>query len=177
MSGRDPSSLSDSNLNRFLFADIGPESNGMTLSVLSAFARLGSDPWGEAHRLAGLPRAEAADNLARTIAGMPASTWSLPDAAAIAARLIVLLPGRSGQGTAAKPERGPRGHHDGPSGGALPQSGRARYLRIGLLLACMALGTVFTVQALTDRGSTARDGSGVASFDSIPVPVTGSARH
>ena len=64
----------------------------MTLSVLSALARLGMDPWQEAGRLAKLPRTAAVEGLARTIAAMPASVWPLPDATAIAARLVALLP-------------------------------------------------------------------------------------
>jgi hypothetical protein len=86
--------LQRSDLNPFLFADIGTEANGMTLSVLSALARRGSDPWLEASRLAGLPKAEAADTLAGMIAGMPRSLWTLPEAVEIAARLIGLLPAR-----------------------------------------------------------------------------------
>ena len=84
--------LRGTGLNDFLFADVGIEANGMTLSVVSIFARQGSDPWREAGRLAELPKAEATSSLARTIAGMPQSLWSLSDAAPIAARLIELLP-------------------------------------------------------------------------------------
>jgi hypothetical protein len=90
----DVTTLQRSDLNQFLFADIGTEANGTTLSVLSVFARRGSDPWTEAGRLAGLPKAEATDSLARMIAGMPNSLWALPDAAAIAVRLIGMLPAR-----------------------------------------------------------------------------------
>jgi hypothetical protein len=91
----DATALQRSDLNQFLFADIGTEANGMTLSVLSVFARGGADPWTEAGRLAALPKADAVDSLARMIAGMPASLWALPEAVAIAARLIGLLPARS----------------------------------------------------------------------------------
>jgi hypothetical protein len=90
----DTTALQRSDLNKFLFADIGTEANGMTLSVLSVFARQGNDPWSEAGRLATLPRAAAAESLARMIAGMPMSLWPLPDALAIAVRLIGLLPVR-----------------------------------------------------------------------------------
>ncbi len=85
--------LQNSNLNRFLHAGVGTEASGMTLSVLSALARLGMDPWQEAGRLARLPRKAAVDGLAQTIAGMPASRWSLLDATPIAERLVALLPG------------------------------------------------------------------------------------
>ncbi len=72
----------------------------MVLSVLSALARLGMDPWQEAGRLATLPRSAAVEGLARIIAGMPASRWSLPDATSIAARLVALLPARGGDPSA-----------------------------------------------------------------------------
>jgi hypothetical protein len=90
----DVTALQRSDLNRFLFADIGTEANGMTLSVMSVFARRGADPWTEASRLAALPKADAADSLANMIAGMPKSLWPLPDAIEIAVRLIGLLPAR-----------------------------------------------------------------------------------
>jgi hypothetical protein len=44
--------LRNSDLNKFLFADVGSEPNGMTLSVVSLLARLGHDPWREAGQLA-----------------------------------------------------------------------------------------------------------------------------
>lgn len=94
MTQQDAFALSRSNLNGFLFADIGVERSGMPLSVISALARQGLDPWQEAERLAKEPRTVATDGLARLIAAMPASLWSLPDATAIAARLVSLLPGR-----------------------------------------------------------------------------------
>jgi hypothetical protein len=94
----DVTALQRSDLNQFLFADVGTEASGMTLSVVSVLARQGSDPWREAGRLADLPKAEATDSLARTIADMPKSLWKLPDAIAIAARLTGLLPERPARG-------------------------------------------------------------------------------
>ena len=85
-------SLQYSSLNGFLFADVGVEPNGMTLSVLSTLARRGMDPWQEAERLAKLPRTDAVDGLAQIIATTPTSRWSLLDAKAIASRLVALLP-------------------------------------------------------------------------------------
>jgi len=97
----DATALQRSDLNQFLFADIGTEANGTTLSVLSVLARRGSDPWTEASRLAGLPKADAAESLAGMIAGMPKSLWALPEAIVIAVRLIGLLPSRPMGSTAA----------------------------------------------------------------------------
>jgi hypothetical protein len=90
----DVTALQRSDLNTFLFADVGLEANGMTLSVVSVFARQGRDPWGEAGRLATLPKSEATDSLARTIAAMPRGLWDLTAASVIAVRLIGLLPAR-----------------------------------------------------------------------------------
>jgi hypothetical protein len=84
--------LQSSGCNPFLFASVGTEHNGMTLTPVSIFARLGEDPWREARRLAGLPKSAAVDSLARTIVSMPTSRWALPDATMIASRLIALLP-------------------------------------------------------------------------------------
>ena len=94
MASPDVTALGRSDLNHFLFAEVGTEANGVGLSVLSVFARIGADPWSEAGRLAALPKADAAESLARTIAEMPKSLWALPDASSIAVRLIGLLPSR-----------------------------------------------------------------------------------
>ena len=94
MANADAFAVQRSDLNGFLFADVGVEPNGMTLSVLSALARLGMDPWDEAARLARQPRSSAAESLARMIATMPSSPWAQADSAAIAARLVALLPAR-----------------------------------------------------------------------------------
>ena len=48
MANSDVFALESSNLNAFLFAEIGGELNGSTLTVLSALARLDGDPWAEA---------------------------------------------------------------------------------------------------------------------------------
>ena len=81
------------NLGAFLFAEVGIEPGGMPLTVLSALARLGLDPWDEAGRLAGLPHREAAGNLARSLAALPGTPPA--DADGVAARLVALLPGRA----------------------------------------------------------------------------------
>ena len=94
MTNTDAYALQHSDLNGFLFAAVGNEASGMPLSVLSALARLGMDPWQEAARLATLPATAAIDGLARTIAAMPASLWSMADATIIAERLVTLLPER-----------------------------------------------------------------------------------
>ena len=64
-------SLLHSDLNDFLFASVGEEQNGVTLSVVSGLTRLGLDPWEEAARLTPLPKAQAAKSLAKLVARLP----------------------------------------------------------------------------------------------------------
>ncbi len=51
-------------LDKFLFAAVGTERDGMPLSTVSALARLGLDPWEEAGRLSSLGKPEAVEQLA-----------------------------------------------------------------------------------------------------------------
>ena len=85
-------SLLHSDLNDFLFASIGEEQNGVTLSVVSALTRLGIDPWEEASRLTPLPKARAAETLAKLIARLPIGRTGPLDDLAISRRLVELLP-------------------------------------------------------------------------------------
>lgn len=84
--------LGHSPYNPFLFAAVGEERNGATLTVQSALTRLGFDPWREAARLSGLPRDTAAGALAVTIAMLPEGDWKASESEAIAARLVNWLP-------------------------------------------------------------------------------------
>jgi hypothetical protein len=77
---------------RFLFAPIGLDGNGMLLSVLSALARLDVDPWQEAAQLAALPRDAAVDRLATLIAALPDGSPAKRDPGKIAGGLLELLP-------------------------------------------------------------------------------------
>lgn len=88
-------SLLNSEFNDFLFAPIGEEKNTMLLSVISALARLGIDPWQEAARLAQLPKELAAQSLASMIGALPSGRWAPSDSGVIAARLVQRLPSRN----------------------------------------------------------------------------------
>jgi hypothetical protein len=155
MPSSDAFALRRSGLNEFLFAPVGTEANGMTLSLVSVFARLGDDPWREAGRLAGLPKSEAIESLARIIAGMPTSIWPLPTATAIAVRLITLLPTRSGNSGLGPP--------------ALAHSAKAgRLLRIGLVLVCVACAAAYEAGVFTNTDTSKPDGSGIANFTARP---------
>jgi len=101
------SALQHSDLNPFLYADVGTEPNGMMLQVMSALARLGLDPWTEAERLAHLPIEEAVRGLSRVVSGaLPGGHPDVTtDAGLIARRLIALLPDRKSAGGAPLPPR------------------------------------------------------------------------
>jgi hypothetical protein len=71
----------------FLYAIVCNEGNGMPLTVVSAIARSGADPWREAAVIAKMPKIVALDALARMI-----PERSGPDGVAIANRLFALLP-------------------------------------------------------------------------------------
>jgi hypothetical protein len=92
MSKSDAFALKNSGLNEFLFAEVGIETNGSPLTILSVLARLGQDPWAEAARWAKLPKASAIECLANIIARMPLRPQAVGEARATAARLIILLP-------------------------------------------------------------------------------------
>ena len=154
MPSSDAFALRRSGLNDFLFAAVGTEANGTTLSLVSVFARLGNDPWLEAGRLAGLPKAEATESLARIIASMPSSVWPLQAATVISTRLIALLPTKSDE-----LQRSPSKPAYGKGGGTL--------LMIGLILVSVFCAIAFEsdvfTQALRHDGS-----SGVGSFAAPP---------
>lgn len=92
MSRTDVFALKDDGLNSFLFAEVGVQSNGSTLTVLSVLARLGEDPWGQAAEWVSLPRPDIIDRLARSIEQMPLPPRALRDARQTATRLSKLLP-------------------------------------------------------------------------------------
>lgn len=84
--------LRDSSLNAFLFSDVGEESNGTGLTILSLLARLGKDPWDEAAAWSREPKDAAIRSLADSISRMPPNQQAFDDAPLTAARLVGLLP-------------------------------------------------------------------------------------
>jgi hypothetical protein len=88
--------LGHSEYNRFLYSSVGEEKKiGTELTVLSAFVRLGIDPWQEAARLSDLPRKAAARALAETLTALPDGIWEASESEATSARLVSWLPERS----------------------------------------------------------------------------------
>jgi hypothetical protein len=157
MPSSDAFALRRSGLNEFLFAPVGTEANGMTLSLVSVFARLGNDPWLEAGRLARLPKPEATESLARIIASMPTSVWPLQAAMTIATRLIALLPTQQAGNLGQSPPASAYGAKTG------------RIIRIGLVLAAVAFAVAFQTGVFTTTlDASEPDGNSVASFARAP---------
>lgn len=88
-------------LDKFLFAEVGDETDGMPLSVISALTRLGLDPWQEAGRLSSLGNLEAVEQFARLIAEVPGKPRPSREAREIASGLIPLLPKHNSSPTSA----------------------------------------------------------------------------
>jgi hypothetical protein len=80
-----------SGLNDFLFTPIADEANGMHLTMLSALARSGVDPWEEAAGLRALSRKDATEKLVHMLAGVPNGPSPGDDTATLAARLVARL--------------------------------------------------------------------------------------
>ncbi len=81
----------DHSFDPFLFAVIGEERNGMLLSMLSALARLGLDPWSEATNLSRLPAPAATERLTALLSSLPVAQLKAPPPATVM-RWVGLLP-------------------------------------------------------------------------------------
>ena len=134
MASTDAFALKNSDLNTFLFADVGTELNGSALTILSMLARLGQDPWAEAARWAQLPKAAAIDCLARSIGKMPMEPQAIANMGTTAERLILLLPGQnqtSGQSIAR----------------AIGKSTMPAWMPVAFFLAALAMGWIVSLTA------------------------------
>jgi hypothetical protein len=80
----------------FLYAVLGQDRAGNTVSVLSALARLGRDPWDEAAELSALSSSAALTRLQGLIASFPDVPADARDPSATIQRLVALLPQSSG---------------------------------------------------------------------------------
>lgn len=123
--------LGNSPFNDFLHAFVGEEVNGVPLTVLSAFVRLGLDPWGEADRLSRMPKAAAAQSIESVIARFPLGAWTDAESPTIARRLVDCLPA-----SGAARGRAPQGASDGK---ALNLADSARWLLPAALAAISAM--------------------------------------
>jgi hypothetical protein len=84
--------LPNSNLNAFLYADVGVEANGCGLTILSVLARLGKDPWAEAALWSQKSKDAAVDALTQSINLMQLRQPPDEPARSTALRLVDLLP-------------------------------------------------------------------------------------
>jgi hypothetical protein len=82
-------------LDPFLFALIGEERNGNSLSTISALTQLGLDPWEEAGRLSGLAKRDAIERLTDLILKLSDGRRPPAEAQQIAVRLVDVLPRRN----------------------------------------------------------------------------------
>ena len=146
--------LGQSPYNAFLFANVGEEQSGLPLTVLSALARLGFDPWQEAARLADLPRETAARVFAVTIAMLPTGDWKTSDVEAISARLVSALPrhGSPAPPQAAAPAASPAE----TTGGAEQKKPKVSFARTFVWAVLVAAMLVFAVN-LFSRGEAGPD--------------------
>ena len=105
MTGRPDCAPSRARYTHFLFTVVGSErrdarNSGEDITILTALARMGVDPWEEAARLAVLPRVEAAQSLETTFVNLPDIHWAAGDAAGTARRIVDKLPELSRHGPA-----------------------------------------------------------------------------
>ncbi len=117
----------------FLYAIVCDERNGMPLTVVSAIARSGADPWREAARIAKLPKTVALEALSRMIPNRDDAQNS-----AIANRLFALLP-------AARQNTSVRAKCDATSWKPL-------LLGVLAMLVCVVLASAFRTAPQSDAG-------------------------
>ncbi len=84
-----------SEFDKFLFAPIGEDRNGLQLSVVSLLARMNLDPWQEAGTLAGLSTEAAATRLASSLDTLTDPNLRLTNPRPLVLRLLALLPKRA----------------------------------------------------------------------------------
>lgn len=165
MGGGSGASFMDPEFNEFLFAPIGEQENGMTVSVFSALARLGLDPWREAKRLSDLPMDGAIGALGDAIARVADLQWTKIDTARIAARLVQLLPSHLVERREAVPQR--TAVREG--GIALPGGFKLPALPIGvwLLIGGLIMGVMYFMSWNADT-SLRDEPASPKSYDSAP---------
>jgi hypothetical protein len=92
MTRLDEVSIPKTEFDTFLYARLGEDLSGSSITVLSLLARQDVDPWDEAAALARMNGEEATRRLGGFIASSPAGPTPEPDAKATASRLLRLLP-------------------------------------------------------------------------------------
>jgi len=143
--------------NAFLFAPVGEDRNGMLVSVLSALARFGVDPWKEAEALAGLPQAAATDRLDEMILALADVPSASADHQDITTRLIALLPqAETIQNTVRK------------SAGSMPPGQRSQIILWAGVVLILLIGQMITPQP--DADASGSDTSTTMTRPGNPTP-------
>ena len=153
--------IGPSPLTAFLLAPVGLEGNGMEMTVLSALARLGKDPWVEAARLADLSPAAAVDRLAGAILTLCGPGWPTEEARDAARRLVVLLPGHARLDGLAQPGAQP----------PLPSRRRANMVLIGAVIGATVAFAVLAGLAPRLPGRSAGRPSAISPAPSPAAPA------
>jgi hypothetical protein len=122
--------LKATGLEPFLFAEVGIERSGASLTMLSLLARLGEDPWAEAARWAKLPKAALLNAIGTALAANPTTGFSESEASEAAARLARLLPTQAAAPAATHPL----------GAGLNARSTMAPWLKFAALSSALALG-------------------------------------
>lgn len=127
-----------SDLDAFLFATIGDDDKGTSVSVLSGLVRLNLDPWEKAQELAQLPRGEAQRKLSSLIAALGGMSASRGQPGPIAERLVSLLP------KPGRPIGGPRSSILHTSGPSLVTARRLLYGAVALIAVFLLVQTLWS---------------------------------
>ena len=85
----------DPQFEAFLYASLGEDRRGSSVTVLSMLARLGVDPWKEASELSRLPIAAARQRLEALMTRFHDIPTPVPDRSKIVSDLLALLPRRA----------------------------------------------------------------------------------
>jgi hypothetical protein len=141
MTTPDATTVETTALSNFLFAEVGTQTNGLPLTILSVLARLGQDPWAEAARWTKLPKSTTVDTLAQSIAQMPLAPQALAEARQTASRLVLLLPSQL---------QTPRKNAEA----VVAKSAKPRWILMAIAGVALALGvaTAFLPRATTSDG-------------------------
>ena len=115
---------------RFLYAPVGDDQQGGLLSVVSALARVGVDPWEQAALLTRMPLDGAVEALSVLLAKLPAGSGRPVDPFPLATHLVSLLPHAAHQSAP-------------PAHAAVSQTGMrtasSRWFMVLLYLGCIVL--------------------------------------
>lgn len=145
-------------LNDFLFTPIASDSNGMHLTMLSALARAGVDPWVEAAELAALPRESAIQKLVLMLAGVANGPSPGDDTATLAARLVAHL--HPAPRPASKSMATPVAAARGEQGPLLAFSALPKVVRLSIYSLVGLIFMVMCFRALDSREAAAPTDSG-----------------